>query len=335
MTTTKNRFSAAMSTCSWLSAVLIVFVHAYNIEVYGSQNPVCYWIQQVISQGLARGAVPFFMFSSAYFLYSRERKVGEVYLSRTRSTVIPYLLWNAFYMVAFAALYRLSLVSDGMGNVTVRDLLLGVLLHKYNYTFWFMRDLIVLIALYPVIRWVLKRGKWVSLAGVAVAIAAFCFVHEVFESLIYYYIGAWLAFHAKEQTKAVADVKKSRLWGITAVLTAVGAVFFALYNGCGFDWALAPRNFMMALILFFFVISADLRVGGLLTGFSFMIYALHPLVLEMIEKVVYLALPHNDVFMMASYVAAPTLCVAVITGVCLLWKKWLPKIFGVFNGGRT
>ena len=81
MTTTKNRFSAAMSTCSWLSAVLIVFVHAYNIEVYGSQNPVCYWIQQVISQGLARGAVPFFMFSSAYFLYSRERKVGEVYLT--------------------------------------------------------------------------------------------------------------------------------------------------------------------------------------------------------------------------------------------------------------
>lgn len=340
MTATKEinvskQFSTAMRTCSWLSAVLIVCIHAYNIEVYGSQNPVLYWVQQVISQGLARGAVPFFMLSSAYFLYSRERTTGAVYLSRAKSTVVPYLLWNAVYMIAFAVLYRLSLVSNGMARVTVRDLLLGVFLHKYNYTFWFMRDLIVLIALFPMIKWVLKRGKWVSLIGIAGAIAAFCFVHEVFESLIYYYIGAWLGFHAKEQTEAVVTVKRSRLWGITAALLCVGAVCFALRNGCGLTWMEAPRNFAMALILFFAVVSADLRVGVLLTGVSFMIYALHPLVLEMIEKAMYLALPHNDLFMMASYVAAPTLCVVLITGACLLWKTWLPKVYGVFNGGRA
>lgn len=334
MTTTQNRFSAAMRTCSWLSAVLIVWIHAYNVEVYGSHNPVFYWLQQGVSQGLARGAVPFFMFSSAYFLYGRERKVGEVYLSRAKSTVVPYLLWNAVYAVAFAVLYRLSLVSSGMECLTVGEVLLSVFLHKYNYTFWFMRDLIVLIALYPIIRWVLHRGRWVSLVGVVVAVVAYYAVHEVFESLIYYYIGGWLSVHAKEPTEAVTAMTKPRLWGITAVLLGLGAVCFVLRNGWGIPWMEAPRNLMMALILFFLVVSVDLRVGSRLTGVSFMIYALHPLLLEMIEKAVYLALPHNDGVMMVGYVAAPVLCVALITGACLLWRKWLPQVYGLFNGGR-
>ena len=100
----RQRFSQVMTTCSILSAIMVVWIHTYNVEVYGDTNRVIYWLQDVMSQGLARGAVPFFLMSSAYFLYSKDKKVLEVYRSRSVSVALPYLLWNGVYMVTFAIL---------------------------------------------------------------------------------------------------------------------------------------------------------------------------------------------------------------------------------------
>lgn len=332
--TTKQRFSAAMTTCSILSAIFVVWIQTYNVEVYGDTNRVIYWIQEIFSQGVTRGAVPFFMMSSAFFLFSKDKKVTEVYTSRSKSVLVPYLLWNFVYMVVFAVLRRLSLSGVGMDVVTVGNVAEGLFLHKYNYAYWFMRDLIVLVALYPLIRWLLRRGKAVSfllLGGLCLAMV--CDV-TFLKSSVYYFIGAILGHFYSQQVQDVVNMDKKKQVILIAGLLVVSGVLFRIGYFNKWLWMAVLRDLSTAFLMFFTVIYFNVRIGGWFAALSFMIYSVHPLLLEIIEKVIYLVFPHNDLWMMVDYVVAPIVCLGLIVVICLLWKKLLPGVYKVFNGGR-
>lgn len=330
----KQRFSIVMSTCSIISALLVVWIHAYNVEVYSDSNRVIYWIQDAISQGVARGAVSFFLMSSAFFLYSKEKTISDVYRSRSKSILIPYLLWNAVYMVVFAVLRRLSLSNTGMDVVTVGNVAQGLFLQKYNYAYWFMRDLIVLIAAYPLIKWVVGRGKAVSVLGLVALLTAYYCGVKYLSSAIYYYIGAVIGYYYRDAAENVVMASKKRQTIGLLVCLCVAGVLFWLKNVLKIDQAELFRDLAMAFLMFAFVVRCNIRIGGRFAALSFMIYSLHPLILEMVEKTIYRCCPHNDLWMMVDYVLAPIVCVAMIVAVCFLWKKWLPKMYRLFNGGR-
>ena len=329
-----QRFSAVMTTCSIFCALLVVWIHAYNVEVYSDSNRAIYWIQDVLSQGIARGAVPFFLMSSAFFLYSKNKKVWDVYASRSKSVLLPYLLWNAVYLVAFTLLRRFGLSNTGMDTVTVDNLVRGLFLHKYNYAYWFMRDLIVLVALFPLIRWVLARGKTVALLGWAALVAAYYVGAEFLSSAVYYYIGAVIGYYYKDVAVSAVTMEKKRQIAAAVAWLCLAAVLFWLKNVWKIDAAELFRDVAMAFLLFFTVVCCNLRVVGSFAGLSFMIYSIHPLLLEMIEKMIYLYCPHTDLWMMIDYVVAPVLCVALIVVICFVWKKLLPAVYRWFNGGR-
>ena len=330
----KQRFSVVMSTCSIISAILVVWIHAYNVEVYSDANRVIFWFQEVVSQGLARGAVPFFLMSSAFFLYSKEKKVLEVYQSRTKSLVIPYVLWNTVYMIVFAVLRYLSLSNSGMETITVGNVAQGIFWHKYNYAYWFMRDLIILTALYPLLKWIISRSRWVAFIGVAALITAFHCGLGWIDSAVYYCIGAILGYYCKEQVENVVAMKKKWQVLITMGLLCVACALFYLKNVCKIDGMILYRDLVIALVLFFAVICFDIRINGWFAGLSFMLYSIHSMMLEVVEKIIYLYCPHTDLWMMVDYIAAPIVCISIIVGVCLLWKRLLPKVYKMFNGGR-
>ena len=332
----KQRFSIAMSTCSILSAILVVWIHAYNVDVYGGAEPPIYWMQDVISQGIARGGVPFFLMSSAFFLYSKEKTIKEIYWSRARSVLLPYLLWNVIYMVAFTVLQVLGLTSSGMDQLSLSNVLQGLFLHKYNYAFWFMRDLIVLIFLYPLIRWILRRGKVASYAVLAALFVVFFCGVKWLESSCYYFVGVMLGYYYRERVESIVTLKKKWQIGITIGLFCVAAAFYWVRNICKIDSTELTmiRDLFIAFFMVFFIVMCNIRITGFFAGLSFMIYCIHPLLLEMIEKTIYLCMPHNDLWMVLDYVLAPILCILIITGVCALWKRWLPTVYKIMNGGR-
>lgn len=333
-TNTYKRFSAVMTTCSIISALMVVWIHAYNIDTYDIPGQVYFWFEEVVSEGIARAAVPFFFISSAFFLFSKNRKVFDVYQSRTLSIVVPYLLWNIVYMVAFAVLRRLSLTDVGMDAFTVGNLAQGLFLHRWNYTYWFMRDLIVLIACYPLIRWILRRGKVISFMGLAMIVVAYECGAEFLKSAFYYYIGAVIGFHYSGYAVESVVWERKRLVGVTLICVCVGALLFWLKNVMGIEGLKLYRDLALAFSLFFVVACSSVRIGGFFAGLSFMIYSLHPLLLEFIEKVIYLCFPHSGLWMMVDYIVAPIICVALICGVCFVWKKLLPGVYKCFNGGH-
>ncbi len=333
----KKQFSEVMSTCSIISAVLVVFIHTYNIGLYRNvSNSMIYWVEEFISQFISRGAVPFFFISSAFFLYSSNKDVSAIYSSRFKSLGIPYLLWNTVYMVIFGILHHLSLTDSGMDEITLGNLFNGIFLHKYNYSYWFMRNLIIFTLLYPLIRLIISRSKVIAIS-IGVVFAALVMImpskESGTESFIYYYLGAIIGFYYSESTEKLVVMSMKKKIILLMVFLAISILSFIATNVYKFELSFI-RNLMMVLFLFFAVSTFNIRIKGILCGLSFMIYSLHPIVLEMIEKTIYISMPHTLLWMVIDYLFAPAICIGLIAIICVVWKKVCPWIYKLFNGGR-
>ncbi len=339
---TKKTFSGAMRTCSFICSVLVVFIHSYNISSYNiSTNSVVFWFEEIISQFIARGAVPFFFISSAFFLYQREKDVLTVYRSRYKSLVLPYLLWNTIYMIFFGVLTKLSLSDAGMDRITVTNILKGIFLFDYNYTYWFMFHLILFTLLYPIIKQIICRNKIVCALFFLTLLGGYFFSvingdmkdNDIIESLVYYYLGAIIGYYYKDKTEKIVAVQTKQKILILSILTIMGGVAFVASNIYDVNVTLI-RNLIMVLFLFFVSSLQKVKIHSFLLGLSFMIYSMHPIILETIEKIVFIVCPHTAFFATVDYIIAPIVSVVIILCVCALLKKVLPAIYRLLNGNR-
>lgn len=335
-------FSDTMKRCSFICSILVVFIHAYNISLYNiSDNSIIFWFEEIISQFIARGAVPFFFVSSAFFLYQRPKEVLIVYKSRFKSLVIPYLLWNIIYMLLFGVLAKLSLSDAGMDEITVTNILKGVFLFEYNYTYWFMLHLILFTLLYPVIKQIIFRNKIVCALCFSVLLGLYFFSiindklkdNDIIESFIYYYLGAIIGYYYRDKTEKIVAIQTKQKVIMFSILFLLGVALFFASNIYNINVTLV-RNLIMVLFLFLLSSLPKIKIHSFLLGLSFMIYSMHPIILEAIEKVVFIILPHNAFFATVDYIIAPVVCVVIILCVCALLKKMLPAIYRLLNGNR-
>ena len=333
----QRAFSLTMKNCSFLCSILVIFIHSYNIVTYNiSTNSSVYWFEEVVSQCIARGAVPFFFISSAFFLYQRQKDIISVYKSRFKSIVLPYLLWNVIYMLFFSVLKKLSLSNAGMDKINITNILEGIFLYKYNYAYWFMFYLILFTLLYPVIRQIICRNKLVCFLGFALLLVFYLFKiinHDIIEHLIYYYLGAILGYHYKESAEKIVMIRTRNKVLILMTLFIIGAALFVASNIYSINITLI-KSVIMTLLLFFISSLQKIKIPYFLLGLSFMIYSMHPIILEIIEKIIFIVCPHNIFWAATDYVIAPIVSVFIIVALCILMKKICPTVYGLLNGNR-
>ena len=346
-----NFFSKKMRFLSMLCAFLVVWIHTYNIEVYNVANDsVVYFIEQFVRYYLGRIAVPFFFISCAFFLYNPAKKktVKEVYESKFKSLVIPYVIWNTLYMVAFAILKHLSLTENGMEHFSVENLLGGVLFYKYNSTYWYMYQLILYMLLFPLFTLILKKGKYVSGIILLCMLGIYLWQGELvdwktyklisLENVIYFYIGAILGYHYREKIVYSGKLDKVKRAGIMIVSLVISIILFFFTH---VNPILELENFhilrKISLIIFFFLIFDGLDfswINGSFWELNFLIYSMHPLVLEIIEHIIYLVFPKNTTWALIDFVAAPILTILVICIACSVLRKISIGLFNLLNGCR-
>lgn len=334
-------FSEIMHVCSAICAILVLLIHAYNTPIYTDvSSTAIYWIQESVVHGIAAAAVPFFFMSSAFFLYSRNKRVKEVYITRFKSLVIPYLLWNTLTTICFAVLKQLHLTSVGLDTFSITGILGGVFLHDYLAPYWYMLYLIVMVAMYPLIRWIISRNKIVCFSFLAFLILGHLFiVHspsiriDYSGSIVYYYIGAILGYYYKDKVEKIPQLPKKRIFLLGAISLATGILLFFVCNVWNIHLDFLRDVVTVALIVFA-AIGFNLQTPKFLVGLSFMIYSSHFIILESVEEVFYRVFPHNGLWMMVDFFVAPliTLCIIVIG--CKLAKKCCPKVYTVLNGNR-
>lgn len=157
-----SHLSAKMANASLVGAAMVVFIHVWFSGAVGSSDWLAY---EFVSEGLCRWAVPFFFCASGFFLAGHIGSSGWYQLElrkRFQSLLIPYVLWNIAYW-AFMLLLDVGVaVSQGRQVVIQFDPVnvFGLNLSKMPICFpnWYLRSLILLVVLSPVLIALSKRA---------------------------------------------------------------------------------------------------------------------------------------------------------------------------------
>jgi surface polysaccharide O-acyltransferase-like enzyme len=353
--------SDKLRVLSFIAMVMVVVLHAYKAPLsYHLGNPLlnggyAFFIQIFFSEGITRIAVPLFFLISGYlFFLNFNATVSEFalkYKRRAKSLLVPYLLWSAWGLGFYAVLQlpaasRHFFTNDLVLDYSFMKILDTLFLNPIPYQLWFLRDLMVLVALSPLISKCLQYLKFVPVLLLFIAwLVFFKFSFVVFrtESFFFFSLGAYLS--TTKSTIPLISLNKHCYW-IAGLIWTLTAFFKALLI-----WQNSGEMMLIVLLGRLSILSGMLTVWSLydmmmrnkespnellfrLSAFSFFIYAFHEPVLTVVQKGLFYLTGASEPMILLNYVLAPVLTVSLGVSSGILLKRCMPLFYSLITGGR-
>lgn len=340
-------FSKKATIVSFIMSIFVIYIHANNLSYYGiaANGRTIPNVVVNLWGGVIGGiAVPFFFIMSAYWLFRFDihgNNAVDVLIrkmkKKTKTICLPYLLWNAFGMIFYMVITHIPFAANMMNNgevisLTLPNVVEGVFFHKYYFTFWYLKDLIVLIAISPVLL-ILLRNKYVALMSIIVSAVAVLLKLDfvIFEgtSLLFFMIGGY----AVTYTKDFFENKENSAWKWLLAVTLTGIIRYVNVP------IIAELSYFISPILLWksvdvFLPSAFCRrkIRWFITQ-SFFTYASHVIPVTIIGHLL-AKVSRNYLWVTVSYLISPWITLALIYVVANILYKHTPRFYGLICGGR-
>ncbi len=337
----------------------VIYIHAYSatIDHAGASlgpehlNYFTDFVRTLISQGLARIAVPLFFLMSGYFFFLgftwSWRDFGLKLAARTKTLLLPYLFWTISVVVTRFVGQSIPAVNayftgDGglLANVSAYDLanaVLGFTRAPEAYHFWFIRDLMLLMLLSPLI-FLLLRYVALPFLGVVFVVwitATWPIYCPDVVGVLFFSLGSYLAM----QGKSLFTCDRYGKWFVFVyipVLLADVIWYDAPFNVCLHRCGIVVG--LVAILSGSKYIFTNERLKSLLLWLgssSFFVYAAHEPLLGIARTVAFQVLPLNWSFtMLLIYLVVPLGVVAVLVALHTVLGAYLPGFLRVVTGGR-
>ena len=160
--------SGRIEILKFIAIIFVVFIHSYTTVVNFAGGTISVYqplwldvIEFAASKVIAGCGVPLFFVLSAILLFRKQRTYLLTLKQKVTTLVIPYLLWNSFWIAVFFVLQSLPFTADYFSgsSTLIRDCNFIEWLQLYgigsqypqDYPLWFMRDLMVVTLFFPVI----------------------------------------------------------------------------------------------------------------------------------------------------------------------------------------
>jgi hypothetical protein len=332
---------------TFLYSILVIWVHSYNAVLFLGRTGVGYRVdalERFWGDTVAQIAVPGFFLISSY-LFFRGFTMDKLWVkwnSRIRSILVPYIMWNFLYYLGYALGSRIPFISSVIGKGRIpfnfQEAAQAVLHYSYNYVFWYLNQLILLVLLAPVIYTAMKRksiGK-IILAGIfGVIYLGGALPLLNLDALLYYSFGAFAAIHGKEITEN-SFCKKCAAVGAVLFLAACLVKNIDIPGDIKGEVAASTVCFrlMMPVSLWLMVPGRYLKEVSDWMKQNFFLYATHFSVVRLINKTGALLLPPIPVVTLGLYLIMPLFCISFSCIVSRFLRKYLPLVWCLFNGGR-
>lgn len=337
----------------------VVYIHAFSVRIdhagvsLGPEkiNYMTEFIRIFISEGVARLAVPLFFLMSGYFFFLgftwSWRGFGRKLATRAKTLLLPYLFWTVFGVgIRFLgqSIPAVKAYFGGGGRLltdySLYDLanaVLGLTRAPEAYHFWFIRDLMFLMIVSPLIFLVLRHLALPFLGAMFVVwiTAGWPIYTPDAVGVLFFSVGVYLAM----QGKTLFLFDKYGKWFVLAyfpVLLADVIWYEASFNlclhRCGIVFGLVAILFGSNRILAHERLkNVLLRLGGA----SFFVYAAHEPLLGIARTLAFQLFPLNRPYtMLLIYLFVPLAVVAGLVGVHGMLRSIIPRTLAVITGGR-
>ncbi len=328
-----------------ICALLVISIHMYNAGLH-SVSSLYYeqWFEDWWSQGVARIAVPLFFFMSGYLVFSSRtvqlnaKDLAKRLPHKLLRLFVPFVSWNFIYFVWSVMLD--IILSRPITNTPIY-ILQALFLYKCNAPFWYIFQLIFLVALTPLLFVLLKR-RATAIAVCVVCLAGFFFIpgnQEIFllPGLLFYTIGATAFLHFNKSVNHV-NMRVSLVALLILIVLLVWRVSLTDMEKTITDLLptlpyklfdiLTPFAFWLAIDLFKI---GDRKVYSFETE-TFLIYAMHSMLLMGIGIIVNKALGSFAVQgRLIIYLIMPIVVACICIVVAKLLRK-IPFLYKVLSG---
>lgn len=342
--------------------VLVVLLHSYNLEVNFKSKSVQFnggvnfFVQTFFGQGITKVAVPIFFTISGYlfFLNFQGHKQDFIikYKKRAQSLLIPYLFWSLWALLLFFSLQQLPysqsfFSNEKIINYSLEEVLSTIFLNPLAYQLWFIRDLMVLVIISPIIFWSLqKAGKLVLLALLTIWFAGrhnISFLIFSSEAILFFCVGAYLSIHKSNFLLKNRNFQYSKLLFSFWILLVLIRTFmlFSEVDKETFLWLFFRLNVLVGTISFWFIYDTFMPNKGKLqkqllslSYFSFFLFAFHEPILTIFKKGLFYLLGTTELSALAIYFLAPLLTIVLSIMAGRLMKKYFQSLYFLVTGGR-
>ena len=317
--------------------VLVVMIH--NVFEYAPLPDFCKYFERFFSYSFPRVGVPIFFAASGYLLFYKaefeKASYSDLIGRRVQSLVIPYIFWNAavlaFYLIGpLLPVLGKFFLSGRLNNYQWYDYFLrsfGITeYYPIAFQFWFIRNLVIFVLLYPVFLWLMRRINWqILLLGAA----AMLFLPKYpFEGLSYFLIGGILAVNK-------LSLEGSRKY--LPYLTLVFALGAGLYTVCLWPMRI---SLLCGVLMCYHLASWCAEREKIkqilikLAPSSIFVFAAHGLFSGILRRALQkIFMPQSAPALIFFYFLALVITVAAMTALYFVLKKTAPKILK-FTCGR-
>ena len=334
---TYRLFRSKFTYLSFFLSIFVIMIHTFNLEAYRINGGGLYYFESIVNS-FANFAVPTFFMLSGYQFY---RKLGRGEIkrklkSRFSSIFVPFVLWGIIEYLFFGLLKTLPVIGAQMndtGKAFDLSSLADILIFGESHL-WFLRNLI-LYHLLSLLFYRLLKNKYLSPVVVIcfivlpIIIPALDVPRGIVKNFSFYLFGAALSCHCEKQFE-------SSFGKMTAVISGIGTVILAVLLMFARNSLLSAVVRLLCTVLIWVAASAfpiEKEAKGFIRQ-SFYIYVSHILVLECVEKIIFIAFKETLLGAWIDYLLAPIITVGILYIGYLLLHRF-EKVWKTLTGARN
>lgn len=364
-------FSKRITTMRFAMALFIVFIHnSLNEAIHLTTGDIVIdmplWIH-IIHDTMVNYwggiAVPTFFIISGYLFYAKPKTAVKTIKTKFYGIFVPYVLWIILsillYYIAqsfdFSRPYfaqpeniiRNWSLSDYFKAFWARHLgsANNALHGPFVPPFWYIRDLIIMMLISPIIKFLANKfpAAWFIFVTLLYFSEVILHIIDIQYGFTYALFFFSLGYYAVQHIGKIMNFLDFISWR-DFLVSYVLSFFFVVYADIN---ELTGRGFLQWFNLLF-TVCLVIKVAGViskkdkifeilsyLSNFSFWIFAAHlPFVMPLIRKLCLKIIPIYGMWILVYFFGVVIVCVGVLLVIGVLLKKYLPKVYALFNGGR-
>lgn len=334
-----------------------------------SQYPILKAICTTINAFFREQSVPIYFFIAGYVFFYNVDFNKETFIkklrNRAKTLLIPYIIWNTVAILILMIRFFVGTTPIGHQLLNQTNMELDISLknilncycfyngnlfglnaadpsYPINIPLWFIRDLMIIVLITPILYQLIKRLKhyFVIILGVI------WFVLQLyperlligpFSGIFFFSYGAYMSIHKRDML-----VEFGRYFKLSMI---VYPVLSALYIIASYTYPescpiIKKLNILVGLLFAYNLASWLLRKGyckvsPFLASSAFFIYVSHWLIIGYISNFQkYLINPDSDIKRIGMYLITSILATGLLLGIFYLLRRYTPNLLKVLIGRK-
>lgn len=311
--TISKEISDRITSLRFILIALVVLMHCTSSVVLKVEHKEFFslifkGVEHFIVDGIANSAVPCFFIFSGFLINAKKTSYSKLLQKKFFSLCVPYVLWFVVLVGVYSILYKFFQNKIEESNYffswdlkTFIKKFTGIKNNLFqfpiHYQFWYIRDLIIFVIGFPVIKFLIKKDSKFSLPFVTIFFCSFVYFYCIrigfisSRSIFYFVLGMFFAEYKIDFFKVVDKLRYCQVILLFAIFLILyylkimwkGQINYIIYVFFATILMLKFSKFLIQREKLFFRLKK-------LSTYSFFVYASHVPVLTIfsvfINKVV-------------------------------------------------